>query len=502
MIMAIRKLNLVMSYPVEWSLYQIMNNFIQNFYDAVGQNNFMDKFRYTFEETQIVLQSDVGFSKEWLFFIGASTKRKRNKVCAGKFGEGFKIASLTAYRDLGLEIQMESRDWLLKVTDVEDTIDKVPVKVLAYDIEKRPFEENAILILSNAKPEHFKEMKRQISHFYYEGNSGFGKCIAKGHTYAIYHAVQEVGEKKNYGSLFLNYQRRDTLELPIVVCNHCYEVSDDDRDRITLNIYDSNESIREVFRQVTPKEALELLTICRPRWKNTYDNGYRRRNWYGMLKILVDIVYNDPGTRAEFERTYADCLIVEEVGYFIRKNDKALMLEWYRNSEFSKSRQMVCGIFSKFNIPSIYRLCKQCNGFDEDVETNRVQKKYLDILQEITWNYFGDLVVYDTLPECRIIINNKSTLAGKACYIKQKSKIINTAGLRVIGEMKVIYVKEEFLQKDKFSEALVVYLHELLHQFGGDCSAQFKQALLLMNKRLLQNMDEIQAYEERWKMVE
>lgn len=34
--MAIRKLNLVMSYPINWGLYTVMNNFVQNFYDAIS----------------------------------------------------------------------------------------------------------------------------------------------------------------------------------------------------------------------------------------------------------------------------------------------------------------------------------------------------------------------------------------------------------------------------------------------------------------------------------
>ena len=70
--MEIRKLNLVMSYPVQWSLYQVMDNFVQNFYDAVGSERFMEHFEFEYSNGTIVLRSDVGFSKEWLYFMGAS----------------------------------------------------------------------------------------------------------------------------------------------------------------------------------------------------------------------------------------------------------------------------------------------------------------------------------------------------------------------------------------------------------------------------------------------
>ena len=112
-----------MSYPINWSIYSVMNNFVQNFYDALKHENFMEHFEYKFEENTIILKSDVGFSKEWLFFMGASSKREKERKYAGKFGEGFKVASLVAYRDFGLGIQMESRDWRLSVTEAEDEID-------------------------------------------------------------------------------------------------------------------------------------------------------------------------------------------------------------------------------------------------------------------------------------------------------------------------------------------------------------------------------------------
>lgn len=44
------RLNLVMTYPVLWRANTIMNNFIQNFYDAVGLDRFADGFHYTMDE--------------------------------------------------------------------------------------------------------------------------------------------------------------------------------------------------------------------------------------------------------------------------------------------------------------------------------------------------------------------------------------------------------------------------------------------------------------------
>lgn len=35
------KLNIVMTYPVTWSEYSVVSNYVQNFYDALGKYDFI-----------------------------------------------------------------------------------------------------------------------------------------------------------------------------------------------------------------------------------------------------------------------------------------------------------------------------------------------------------------------------------------------------------------------------------------------------------------------------
>lgn len=98
----IEKLNLVMSYPVKWTVFAVMRDYVQNFYDAVGPDRFGKDFSYIYnaETKTLKMQADRDFSMDWLTCIGASSKRNL-PMQVGKFGEGFKIASLIAYRDYG-----------------------------------------------------------------------------------------------------------------------------------------------------------------------------------------------------------------------------------------------------------------------------------------------------------------------------------------------------------------------------------------------------------------
>lgn len=76
----IEKLNLVLSYPIDWSVHRVFEDFIQNFFDAIGCDNFSEDFIYSFdeEEKQLVMKSGIPFSMDWLRYIGVSTKRGIN----------------------------------------------------------------------------------------------------------------------------------------------------------------------------------------------------------------------------------------------------------------------------------------------------------------------------------------------------------------------------------------------------------------------------------------
>ena len=41
-------LNIVATYPVRWGKYQVIRDFVQNFYDAIGNSEWKEKFHYDF----------------------------------------------------------------------------------------------------------------------------------------------------------------------------------------------------------------------------------------------------------------------------------------------------------------------------------------------------------------------------------------------------------------------------------------------------------------------
>ena len=127
-------LNLIYDYPVNWSRFKTLRDFVQNFFDAVGWQNWSTRFSFEIANNTLTLRAtDIGFSYDWLLHIGASTKREGNH--AGYFGEGFKIASLCATRDHGWNVALSSQNWSLKVCSSPILVDDRTQSSLAYEID-------------------------------------------------------------------------------------------------------------------------------------------------------------------------------------------------------------------------------------------------------------------------------------------------------------------------------------------------------------------------------
>ena len=51
--MKVQSVNIVMTYPVHWTKYQVLRDFTQNFYDAVDHNLWRQSFYYEYRIYQL-----------------------------------------------------------------------------------------------------------------------------------------------------------------------------------------------------------------------------------------------------------------------------------------------------------------------------------------------------------------------------------------------------------------------------------------------------------------
>jgi hypothetical protein len=181
-------LNLVWDYPVRWSRYKVLRDILQNFYDAVGPADWYCRFSFCIEGDTLHLRTNgIGFSYEWLLYIGASTKRERSSEFAGHFGEGFKIAALCAARDFGWNIELASRGWALRVVQGETQIEGKSIGTLAYRVwDKLPERSDTELCLRPFQSSDTDVLRAALVSFYHSENPLFGKQIWADATAAVY----------------------------------------------------------------------------------------------------------------------------------------------------------------------------------------------------------------------------------------------------------------------------------------------------------------------------
>lgn len=73
-------LNLVYDYPVRWSKYKVLRDFVQNFYDSIGYRAWNSRFKYRYKSGKLSMKGqDVSFSYEWLVPIRSIDKERRLK---------------------------------------------------------------------------------------------------------------------------------------------------------------------------------------------------------------------------------------------------------------------------------------------------------------------------------------------------------------------------------------------------------------------------------------
>jgi hypothetical protein len=128
-----------------------------------------------------------------------------------------------------------------------------------------------------------------------------------------------------------------------------------------------------------------------------------------------------------------------------------------------------------------------------------MEKRMIEQLKNAARSIFGDFICYDELPDTKLIKGKKTGANGRVLVNKVQKKTVNPAGLRVIYEFAYVELDEKlFCEKNSFAKAFTVYMHELLHQFGGDSSKQFHNAILELNRRCMNSYLLIQEQSQIW----
>lgn len=504
--MKIISVNIVMTYPVHWTKYQVLRDFAQNFYDAVGFDDWHQKFCYEYSNEKLSMWiKNVSFSYEWLLHIGASTKTSKSDEYAGFFGEGFKIASLCAFRDYSWNITMMSDDWRLDVTDMEKVIDKEPVKMLAYKISSIENKHETRLILKGICEGDYVWFQGVLDSFFCPDNPIMGKMIWRGNEGAVF-LRSRIPIKNNLpitidfgkkGAVFCGFQMLGTNPFDLVVCLHRYKKQD--RERRSLYSFEIVKVFEEIVQFVDSKCAMLMLEKMRRYW-----NSYPRKmidiqSWSCTVDRLIRKISYSPKTKNAFANKYDNILCLKRVYGIDDKNRRWQARAWMNQQEnkyiLAKESFMLLGY------PSLEEECDKHGGFIADDMADELQNRCFMILEDVCRVVFKGFFTMKVMPERRIITNSSASYRGMAVVYKKGQKSHNVKGLKERYDIGKIYLKAEVFKEEGYYDGLSTYVHEMCHVFGGDSSVSFNLALTDAIEFLMMKNDEVEKGKERWMQI-
>lgn len=503
-------LNLIMSYPVKWNMYKILRDFIQNFYDAVQNEQFSERFSYKYEnETLEIKCSNVSYNYEYLLHIGASSKtNNKDKVFSGYFGEGFKIAALCGIRDYSLEIETSSSNWKIKVIENNIKIDNNDAKTLAYKVER--YDEkysDTTLVIKNLKKQYYDVFHCALESFYYEKNPLFGKKLFGNYYCAIYkrsNIEKKIGYPESYraygeGIIFAAFQARGSLKEPLIFCYHKY--TENDRERNFFSNIDNIDIIIKCIREIDSETAMKLLIIYKKLWYCYPKHTYGYDSYYTVIKNLIFIMSYNEEIVNKFKTLYPKLLYAKklEAGDKRSLNNRKYCAEWIKNNP---EYILVQDSFKYLGIQSLEEKCEEENILPKVTKPTKVEQKYIRILQNCIKEIFADFFKNGELPECNVIRNLKASVSGYASLTKYEKKEKNIYGYIYRYKIHSICIKEIYLNKENFVSALTVYIHEICHTFGGDKSENFSYAMTDALQIVLYKIRFIEKYQKLWKQID
>ena len=492
-------LEIAVDYPIKWDFKKILRDFIQNFYDALGPDRFGTDFYYHYEnrgETYILHMKVEGkpFSHELLSYIGSSTKSEDGNTI-GKYGEGFKMACLSAYK-MGMNITMHSEDWKISPEAYTETIDGHDIKMFGYNLEYVEPDGITSLVIDNIHTKYRYILEEGLLDFFYPENPLFGKIIGKGENYAIYkRSYMDIPcrqfDPELEGILYINNLARGRLCFPLIV-NTKTKYIKDTRSRPTLDEMDTYANLYKCMEEWTPAHSATVLRMLYESWSDVPSFGYGNNTNYFYICQLVRNVTKSKEVAEIFAKEMNKCC------YFEKKTGDNV-----RNTHISEARRWwKCNPNGKREVNPIFRLL----GAENMVQTylhiksgnfrpliKQEQDKYLILTKCITT--IIPLLSEEDIPVVEIDTEGEtkySPLQFASRVYKKKS------GGRLYKIDKLILREQDF-EEDAFLTTLLKLSEDMLQIYGSNRSARYNAVFTYLGEYLLRGSSVIDMAQDAWK---
>lgn len=482
----VRSAHIVSTYPVRWSAFAVLRDFIQNFFDETGPLRFASAVAMDIGRSGVLISMPSrGFELDWLTHIGASTKTQAMAgTTAGYFGEGFKIAALCAVRDLGWQVSMGSMDWSAAVTLSPERFGETRVEVLAYHVTADNVRPGTTwLELEGLDARELTLLPLVRDAFCYPENPWLGEPLDLTRDVSVYlrsdvpipDHLPFVAGRRTEGLLFLGHQARGTLPIPFAIAMN--RVRTGERDRPSLYDFQIVDALRDAARLMSPGTAGRVLSFLQSKWRASPPRRFAVGSWSNVVTALVHRIATDPDAIQTWKASVPLALVCEPVkrGDVRAGNRRRRSLAWARHTLPGVPR--VQAAFAQLGYPLIEDACEQAGGFPPAIAPSVCIQQRIIALETYTESVLGRLFTTSHVPRVEIMNLRGAGWEGIAESTREVKGSWSHTGRRLRRRILKITLDQEAMMADSPFPALATYIHERAHAFGGDESAGFSAAL-------------------------
>lgn len=492
-------MELVADYPIKWDFKKVLRDFIQNFYDALGPDKFGLELDYDYYRNEhfyalVMRVEGQSFSHELLSYIGSSTKSDDGNTI-GKYGEGFKMACLCAYK-MGISIAMHSKDWELIPATYNEKIDGRDIEMFGYMLNHVEADGITSLTMENIPLIYHNELEQGLLDFFYPENPLFGELIGKGDNYTIYSrssmaipCYQYAPELK--GVLYINNLARGRLPFPLIV-NFKTKYYSDLRSRPTLEELDTYSLLYKCMEEWTPEQSATVLRMLQNSWSDVASLRYSGNTNYYYVCQLVRNVAMDKTLAETFAKDMENyCYFEKTTGDSIRNTYINEALRWWKSNPNGK--RTINPIFRLLGVENMVETYLHSNSSSFRKPTRQEQEKYSILSACIT--SIIPFISDEDVPPVEIDTEGKSEYSplqfASRVYMKKSH------GRRYKIDKLILRVQD--FDEDAFSSTLLKLSEDILQIYGSSRSARYNAVFTHLGEYLLSGSDIIDMAQLAWK---
>lgn len=502
------KIGIALDYPIYWTIEMVMRELVQNFYDAIGEEQFGDVFkikvRHNKGSVDVVMETKGNsFSYEWLNYVGGSTKTDHPGKYIGMYGEGFKMCMLSL-ENLGCRMcRMESQDWIITPCIYDELISGTVVKMLGYIYTTREDDGCTRLTMQMDSLGCIDNENDILYDFFYTDNRLLGDLVVKNEEIVIYKrsnvsCPSKYIDRDFKGVLYVNGLARSRLNIPLIVNLRMDMSQIDTRSRNELYSFEANRVITYLTRKLDSRTSYYFLLAMYDRWNDSPNGCYDVDTWYYCICNLVRNVAANKRYAGMFRKRYHDMYYIGRFGTNQRINKKIRAVRAYAKS---------CG-YDKWNdLNPIFRLLGARSLMDEYDEKkqslyrecNKYESKRVKILFDVLEIMYEPGVLYDERPEILFPCQTDG-MKDSICFdpLQFADADYSSKNKRKYNIRKLV-IKTEELMTDYFMTALVNLFALLIYGFCGRKSNKRAYMLTDFGERIIKNRHIINKVSRGWK---